>query len=101
MAEAYPCTKPAMGCRKTVQELVENGDELPQRYVWRDPSDYGPIDLTVPLATEIPVIDVGRLVSSSSAMDAELEKLRFALSSWGCFQVPAFLDLLYLSSTFC
>ncbi|KAL0345397.1 UNVERIFIED_CONTAM: Codeine O-demethylase [Sesamum radiatum] len=71
---------------KPVQELVENGDELPQSYIWRDNGDYGAIDFSVPLATEIPVVDVSLLVSSSSAMDPELVKLRSALSSWGCFQ---------------
>ncbi|KAK4431791.1 protein SRG1 [Sesamum alatum] len=71
---------------KPVQELVENGDELPQRYIWRDNGDYGAIDFSVPLATEIPVIDFSLLVSSKSAMDPELLKLRSALSSWGCFQ---------------
>ncbi|KAI3446849.1 hypothetical protein Pfo_003514 [Paulownia fortunei] len=86
MTEVSTPNKPEVACCKTVQELVENGDELPHRYIWRDNSDYGPIDLTVPLTTEIPVIDVGRLVSSSSAMDAELVKLRSALRSWGCFQ---------------
>ncbi|KAK4431790.1 Leucoanthocyanidin dioxygenase [Sesamum alatum] len=70
----------------TVQELVENGDELPHSYIWRDNGDYGAIDFSVPLGTEIPVIDFSLLVSSSSAMDPELLKLRSALSSWGCFQ---------------
>ncbi|PIN22215.1 Iron/ascorbate family oxidoreductase [Handroanthus impetiginosus] len=79
--------KPEVVCFKQVQEMVENGDELPHRYIWSDMnSNYGPVDLNVPPATEIPVIDVGRLVSSSSAMDDELVKLRSALSSWGCFQ---------------
>ncbi|KAH6828900.1 2-oxoglutarate and oxygenase superfamily protein [Perilla frutescens var. hirtella] len=77
MAEVLP---------STVQELVENGDELPQRYIWRDAGDYGPIDLSVPLTAEIPSIDVGRLVSAVDAA-AELLNLRSALTSWGCFQV--------------
>ncbi|KAH6828899.1 hypothetical protein C2S53_016422 [Perilla frutescens var. hirtella] len=42
------------------------------------------IQLTAPLATEIPVIDVHRFVS---ATDAEVFELHSALGSWGCFQV--------------
>ncbi|KAK4391543.1 protein SRG1 [Sesamum angolense] len=74
---------------KPVQELVEDGDELPQSYIWRSDNtgDYEAIDSSVPLATEIPVVDVSLLVSSSSAMDPELLKLRSALTSWRCFQV--------------
>ncbi|KAL0337515.1 UNVERIFIED_CONTAM: protein SRG1 [Sesamum calycinum] len=74
---------------KPVQELVEDGDELPQSYIWRSDNtgDYGAIDFSVPLATEIPVVDVSLLVSSSSALDPELLKLRSALTSWRCFQI--------------
>ncbi|KAL3624141.1 hypothetical protein CASFOL_032957 [Castilleja foliolosa] len=73
------------GCRKTVQELVEDGDELPDRYIWRESnSDYcsGPVDPNLALTAELPVIDVTQLESSS-----ELLKLRSALTSWGCFQL--------------
>ncbi|KAK6126914.1 hypothetical protein DH2020_039344 [Rehmannia glutinosa] len=86
MAEICPPEKPEVGCRKTVQELVKDGDEIPDRYIWRESSDYGAVDPTVTLTAEIPVIDVSQLGLSSSAMDAELVKLRSALSSWGCFQ---------------
>ncbi|KAL8037444.1 hypothetical protein ABFX02_11G040400 [Erythranthe guttata] len=85
-------TKPEVWSCKTVQEVVENGGELPSRYIWirNDRSDYGPIDLNVPVATEIPVIDFTRLQlassSSSSAIDEELLNLRSALTTWGCFQ---------------
>ncbi|GER42464.1 2-oxoglutarate (2OG) and Fe(II)-dependent oxygenase superfamily protein [Striga asiatica] len=37
--------------------------------------------------------DVTQLCSSSSSMDAQLLNLRFALASWGCFQVIFFLNL--------
>ncbi|XP_057770622.1 jasmonate-induced oxygenase 4-like [Salvia miltiorrhiza] len=43
------------------------------------------IPLTVPLAAEIPVVDLRRLLAAST--DAGLSDLRSALSSWGCFQV--------------
>ncbi|KAG8367472.1 hypothetical protein BUALT_Bualt16G0075600 [Buddleja alternifolia] len=71
------------GSLKAVQEMVES-------YIWRDNSNgYGPVDLTVPLTTETPVIDFAQLISSSSAMDdpQQLHKLRSALSQWRCFQV--------------
>ncbi|KAH6794339.1 hypothetical protein C2S52_004816 [Perilla frutescens var. hirtella] len=78
MAEALPLPKPEAGCCKSVQELSENGEEPPQSYTWTNN-----IELNAPLATEIPVIDVARLVSS---VDAELVALHSALTSWGCFQ---------------
>ncbi|XP_057767954.1 protein SRG1-like [Salvia miltiorrhiza] len=81
MAEVSPSIKPEAACCSTVEELINNGDELPQRYIWTDSGKYGPIDLTVPLATDIPVIDLSRLSNA-----AELLRLRSALTSWGCFQ---------------
>lgn len=74
MAEAKPDPK-------TVQELSENGVEPPQDYVWTSN-----IEVDVPFAAGIPVIDVSRLVSSS-VDDVELVELRSALTTWGCFQV--------------
>ncbi|XP_057767955.1 jasmonate-induced oxygenase 2-like [Salvia miltiorrhiza] len=50
-----------------------------------DKDEQRSIPLTVPLATEIPVIDLRRLLAAST--DADLSDLRSALSSWGCFQV--------------
>ncbi|GFQ01781.1 protein srg1 [Phtheirospermum japonicum] len=76
--------KSEKGYRKTVQELVEDGDELPDVYIWRDSNSdycYGPVDPNLALTAEIPVIDVTQLDSSS-----ELLKLRSAVTSWGCFQ---------------
>lgn len=67
---------------KTVQELVFEGDEVPKEYSHVEcgelPNDAFPY-------MEIPTIDVGLLGSSSTA--DELQKLRSALSTWGCFQV--------------
>lgn len=85
MAETTPLpeAEPAATCCRTVQELSENGEDPPQSYVWTSN-----IEVDAPLATEIPVIDVARLVSSK---DAELVVLRSALTTWGCFQVVAFL----------
>lgn len=83
----------AASCRKSVQELVENGDDLPQRYIWIDAGDYGPIDLSAPTA-DIPVIDLAQLTDAP-----ELLHLRSALTSWGCFQVPPLLSLLIIRIT--
>jgi hypothetical protein len=67
---------------KAVQELVINGDQLPERYIHKG-GDVGVLD--VPLV-QIPVVDIA-LLSSFSTSTEELQKLRSALSSWGCFQV--------------
>jgi len=64
---------------KSVQEMSMDGDEPPSRYVVNGNS-FGSKDSSVQFP--IPIIDV-RLLSSED----ELEKLRSALSSAGCFQV--------------
>lgn len=61
---------------KPVQELVENGIEFPNNYIWESPN-FGTIDASVPLG-DIPVIDITQLNDS--------DQLQSALSSWGCFQ---------------
>lgn len=65
---------------RSVQELVINGEQLPENYIYPD-GDYEVIDDSLP-TVDIPVIDLSLLSSSSE----ELNKLRSALSSWGCFQ---------------
>ncbi|KAK2991073.1 hypothetical protein RJ640_010075 [Escallonia rubra] len=67
---------------KTAHELSIDGDEPPPRYIVKD-SPFGSIDSSLPSAP-VPVIDIGLLSSASS--NEELEKLKSALSSWGCFQ---------------
>ncbi|KAE7997662.1 hypothetical protein FH972_002277 [Carpinus fangiana] len=67
--------------RKAVQELVIDGDQLPEKYIHKG-GDGGVLD--VPLV-QIPVVDLA-LLSSFSTSTEELQKLRSALSSWGCFQ---------------
>ena len=81
MAESAPAFKTQM-VWKSVQELVLNGDELPENYIRKD-RDGG--DLDVPLV-EIPVVNLGLLKSLSTSKE-ELQKLRSALSTWGCIQV--------------
>ncbi|CAN0901140.1 Protein SRG1 [Linum grandiflorum] len=69
-----------------VQELAIAGQEPSERYNYRG-NDAGSLNASVPLI-EIPVIDVGRLISSCpSAESDQLAKLSFALSTWGCFQI--------------
>lgn len=72
-----------------VQEFALNIDKLPERYIHRE-SDFGAIDVSCPLV-EVPVIDYGQLLASSSTTqggsDQELKKLHSALTIWGCFQV--------------
>lgn len=71
---------------RPVQELAEDGGELPQGFICKD-FPYGLINSSVPLM-DIPVLDFSRLSSSSdSTADEELAKLQSALTSWGCFQV--------------
>lgn len=69
---------------KTVQELVFEGEEIPEKYIQKV---HGGLTNDALPYLEIPSIDIGLLVSSSNSAADELQKLRSALSSWGCFQV--------------
>ncbi|GMQ07289.1 hypothetical protein CsSME_00051543 [Camellia sinensis var. sinensis] len=82
---------------KPVQEVVANSsNQVPERYIYK--GEDGAIDASFPLL-EVPVIDILRLLNSSSD-DDELLKLRSALASCGCFQAinhgmeSSFLDKL-------
>ncbi|XP_052198708.1 protein SRG1-like isoform X1 [Diospyros lotus] len=68
---------------KSVQEMSAAGVEPPKEYICRD-NKFSQLDTSPPLAP-IPVIDLS-LFSSGGEEEGELEKLRSALSSWGCFQ---------------
>ncbi|KAL6974065.1 hypothetical protein U1Q18_028248 [Sarracenia purpurea var. burkii] len=71
---------------KTAYEMFIDGDEPPPRYVVKE-TTFGSIDSSPPLLP-ISIIDVGLLSSSSSPSSIEeLEKLRSALSTCGCFQI--------------
>ncbi|GAV82089.1 2OG-FeII_Oxy domain-containing protein/DIOX_N domain-containing protein [Cephalotus follicularis] len=67
---------------KSVQQLALNG-EVPEGYIQKG-SDGGVKYASAPFM-EIPLVDIG-LLTSPSASREELEKLRSALSSGGCFQ---------------
>jgi len=72
---------------KRVQEMVQNGEEPPPPYVRRDVNCTQTVTSTL---CSPPTIDFGLISSSSTPVTKqkeELQKLRSALSSWGCFQV--------------
>ncbi|KAK7264854.1 hypothetical protein RJT34_32467 [Clitoria ternatea] len=64
---------------KSVQEMSMNGDEPPSQYLVKGNSFGSVMDSSILIP--IPIIDVSLLSS-----ECELEKLRSALSSVGCFQ---------------
>ncbi|RDX69406.1 Codeine O-demethylase, partial [Mucuna pruriens] len=70
---------------KRVQEMVLNGEEPPPPYVCRD--DDAPQNVPSALFS-LPIIDFGLLSSPTPTTEQkqELQKLRSALSLWGCFQ---------------
>ncbi|CAK7324038.1 unnamed protein product [Dovyalis caffra] len=68
----------------SVQEMAIKGKEPPVKYFYKG-NDGGVLDASVPLI-EVPVVDLGLLTSESTSAQ-ELEKLKLALGSWGCFQV--------------
>ncbi|XAR50521.1 Leucocyanidin oxygenase [Bertholletia excelsa] len=71
---------------KRVQEMVLNGEDPPAPYMSRDDEatedDYSN-------ESPIPVVNIGIFSSSTPSADEymeELQKLKSALQSWGCFQ---------------
>ncbi|KAG8485817.1 hypothetical protein CXB51_019226 [Gossypium anomalum] len=81
----------------TVQELAAiNSRQVPERYIREGVGD---LDASFPVL-DVPTIDLQLLASSSSTSGDELDKLRSALSSYGCIQAinhgitSAFLDKL-------
>ncbi|XP_062078208.1 jasmonate-induced oxygenase 4-like [Humulus lupulus] len=63
---------------KTVQELALQGEEVPENFLYKDGHGGSP---DVPVM-DVPVVDIGLLGTSAE----ELEKLKSALSTFGCFQ---------------
>ena len=87
MAEGSPVLAAEVLLSKRVQELVLGGDEPPALYysirddATEDDSSSG---------SSVPVVDLGILSSSAASTqeyEEELQKLKSALHSWGCFQV--------------
>ncbi|XP_013736650.1 protein SRG1-like isoform X1 [Brassica napus] len=69
----------------SVQEMVEKNliTTVPPRYLR---SDLDKAEIDSDLRTEIPIIDMNLLCSSTS-MDSEIDKLDFACKEWGFFQL--------------
>ncbi|KAK4374714.1 hypothetical protein RND71_005391 [Anisodus tanguticus] len=73
---------------KRVQEMVLHGEEPLGPYICRSGKDVGENE-DIMSTSPVPIIDLNRLCSSKISdkeREEELEKLRSALSSWGCFQ---------------
>ncbi|KAJ9692765.1 hypothetical protein PVL29_011719 [Vitis rotundifolia] len=69
---------------KRVQEMVLNGEDPPQPYICRDDDDSEDVSSSL---SPIPIIDLSLFSSSApETTEKELQKLKSALSSWGCFQ---------------
>jgi len=66
----------------TVQQLIINNGELPQKYYYKNTSDSNKeaLDSSFPLF-EVPIVDISLLDTEED----ELAKLKSALSSCGCF----------------
>ncbi|KAI3801795.1 hypothetical protein L1987_29910 [Smallanthus sonchifolius] len=69
---------------KQVQEIAEDCDQLPERYIRQQDKEYGNVTNYAAASSpaKIPVIDVSLLTSSP----LELDKLKSAVTTWGCFQ---------------
>ncbi|KAE8657902.1 2-oxoglutarate and Fe(II)-dependent oxygenase superfamily protein isoform 2 [Hibiscus syriacus] len=67
---------------KSVQEMSINGDEPPPEFHVKDCSLGGTDSSHLPSSVSVPIIDLSLLLSSKD----ELQKLRLALESGGCFQ---------------
>lgn len=73
---------------KRVQEMVLDGEDPPALYICRDgDDDTEDVSSTI---SPIPIIDLSLLSPSATCTQEskeELQNLKSALSSWGCFQV--------------
>ncbi|XVF34555.1 hypothetical protein REPUB_Repub18cG0069000 [Reevesia pubescens] len=67
---------------KSVQEMSMNGDEPPPEFYVEDSSLVCTDSSDLSASVSVPIIDISLLLSSRD----ELEKLRLALASGGCFQ---------------
>ncbi|KAF3971083.1 hypothetical protein CMV_005290 [Castanea mollissima] len=80
---------PSAKMHKSVEEMSINGEEPPQEYFVKD-SSFGSMESSDPSLGSIPIIDINIFSLSSShdpkEVENEIEKLRSALSSGGCFQ---------------
>jgi hypothetical protein len=73
---------------KRVQEMVLTDEEPQKPYISRNDGTNEAIPR--PPSDLIPIIDLSLLSSSEPCSAQELQRLRSALCSWGCFQVRNF-----------
>ena len=66
-----------------LQQISSDFDQLPARYVRKEYKDFSGIGFSLVPSADVPVIDFSLLTSSPF----ELDKLKSAVSTWGCFQV--------------
>nr|GFC84171.1 non-heme dioxygenase N-terminal domain-containing protein [Tanacetum cinerariifolium] len=67
-----------------VQEVSAKCEQLPERYFRKHDEEYGGnLTNAHDVTAEIPVIDFSLLATSSPS---ELDKLKSAVITWGCFQ---------------
>ncbi|XP_070667865.1 2-oxoglutarate-dependent dioxygenase 11-like [Malus domestica] len=72
---------------KTVQAVLIQGEQVPKKYIHKvENSGVQVPDASAAQLIDVPVIDLALLTTFSISAD-ELEKLRSALATWGCFQV--------------
>ncbi|GJT74887.1 SRG1-like protein [Tanacetum coccineum] len=68
---------------KQVQEIADC-DQLPERYIHKQDKEYGGnLANAHETAAVVPVVDFSLLTTSSAS---ELDKLKSAVTAWGCFQ---------------
>ncbi|GMH04574.1 hypothetical protein Nepgr_006414 [Nepenthes gracilis] len=76
MAASFEAELPS----KPVQEIAQSTKEVPERFIHKNgyPQD---------IHDSVPLMDPLLIDLSLISTEAELQKLQFALTSWGCFQV--------------
>ena len=73
---------------KRVQEMVSNGEYPPPPYICGDGDDCEDFSSSSSSVCPVPIIDLSLFSSPApETTEKELQKLKSALSSWGCFQV--------------
>ncbi|XP_076954949.1 thebaine 6-O-demethylase-like [Bidens hawaiensis] len=63
-----------------VHKIAANYDQLPERFIHKEDEEFS--NIVESSAAGIPVIDVNLLASSK----LEIDRLKSAISTWGCFQ---------------
>ncbi|ONI13828.1 hypothetical protein PRUPE_4G248300 [Prunus persica] len=91
MAESSTIAKIELGST-TVQELLAKGkgkgEQVPDKYIHKVTDGcIGAPSASSAALMDIPVIDLGLPLTPSSITAQQLDKLRSALTTWGCFQV--------------